>query len=231
MIRLKGHVAVVTGAGRGIGRAICLALAGEGADIVAVARTGSEIRQTAEMVEKIGARVLAVQADVRSEVDVENLMTRAAERFGKIDILVNNAGTAVRKPFVEITTEEYDTIMDTNVKGVYLCTKHVLRYMVPRNSGRIVNISSGAGKHGIPSLSVYSASKAAVIGLTQALAYEMDDEIKVYALCPGGVDTGMYRSMFDDEPPLKPEDVAYQVVEMCLPESVMPTGSAIEMYR
>ena len=231
MIRLKGHVAVVTGAGRGIGRAICLALAGEGADIVAVARTGSEIRKTAEMVEKIGARVLAVQADVRSEVDVENLMTRAAERFGKIDILVNNAGTAVRKPFVEITTEEYDTIMDTNVKGVYLCTKHVLRYMVPRNSGRIVNISSGAGKHGIPSLSVYSASKAAVIGLTQALADEMDDEIKVYALCPGGVDTGMYRSMFDDEPPLKPEDVAYQVMEMCLPESVMPTGSAIEMYR
>ncbi|AEH61468.1 short-chain dehydrogenase/reductase SDR [Methanosalsum zhilinae DSM 4017] len=230
MMRLKGHVAVVTGAGRGIGRAICLALADEGADIVAAARTEAEISQTAEMVKQKGSRALAVQTDVHSEMDVENLMTRTAERFGKIDILVNCAGTAVRKPFVETTTQEYDTIMDTNVKGVYLCTKHALRYMVPRNSGRIVNISSGAGKHGIPSLAVYSASKAAVIGLTQALAYELD-EIRVYALCPGGVDTGMYRSMFDDEPPLKPEDVAYQVMEMCLPESVIPTGSAIEMYR
>jgi len=230
-MKLKGQTAIVTGGGRGIGRAICLALAREGADIVIVARTGKEIQETARMVEKEGRRALPVRIDIRKEEEVVNMISKAVNAFGRIDILVNNAGVAYRKYLVETSTEEYDEIMDTNVKGMFFCTKYVLPHLLKRGEGRIVNISSGEGKHGIPKLSIYCASKFAVIGFTESLAYEVGGGLQVYAVCPAGVDTGMYRSMYSDEPVLKPEDVARKVLELCLPETTLPSGSSVDVYR
>ena len=167
-MKLKGQTAIVTGGGRGIGRAICQSLAGEGANIVIVARTEREIRETARLVEKQGVRALAVKTDIRKEEEVINMVSKAVNAFGRIDILVNNAGVAYGKYLVETSTEEYNEIMDTNVKGMFFCTKYALPHLLKRGEGRIVNISSGAGKRGIPKLSIYCASKFAVIGFMRS---------------------------------------------------------------
>ncbi len=230
-MKLRGQTAVVTGGGKGIGRAICLALAREGADIVVAARTEKDIRETARMVEKEGRRALAVSTDIRIEEDVENMVSEAIDAFGRIDILVNNAGVAYRKYMVDTSREEYENIMDTNVKGMFFCTKYALPYLLKRGEGRIINISSGAGKHGIPKLSIYCASKFAVIGFTESVAHEIGGGLRVYAVCPASVDTDMYRSIYSNEPVLKPEDVAKKVIELCLPETTLPSGSSIEVYR
>lgn len=230
-MKLKGQTAIVTGGGRGIGRAICLELAREGANIVIVARTEKEIQETARMVEAENRQALALSTDIREEKQVINMVLKAVDAFGRIDILVNNAGVAYRKNLVDTSIEEYDEIMDTNVKGMFLCTKYALPYLLKRRGDRIINISSGAGKSGIPELSIYCASKFAVIGLTEALALEAGSGLRVYAVCPAGVDTGMYRSLYSDEPVLEPEEIAKKVLELCLPETALPSGTSIEVYR
>ena len=230
-MKLKGQTAIVTGGGKGIGRAICLSLAGEGADIVIVARTEKEIRETARLVEKQGGKALAVKTDIRKEEEVIDMVSKAMSAFGRIDILVNNAGVAYRKYLVETSTEEYDEIMDTNVKGMFFCTKYALPHLLKRGEGRVVNISSGAGKRGIPKLSIYCASKFAVIGFTESVAYETGGGLQIYAVCPASVDTDMYRSLYTDEPVLKTEDVAKKVLELCLPETTLPSGTSVEIYR
>ena len=230
-MKLKGQTAIVTGGGRGIGRAICLLLAREGVDVVIVARTEKEIRETARLVEKQGRRALAVKTDIRKEEEVIDMVSKAMNAFGRIDILVNNAGVAYSKYLVETSTKEYDEIMDTNVKGMFFCTKHALPHLLKRGEGRIVNMSSGAGKRGIPKLSIYCASKFAVIGFTESVAYETGGGLQVYAVCPASVDTDMYHSLYTDEPVLKPEDVAEKVLELCLPETTLPSGSSVDIYR
>ncbi|MCQ1536105.1 SDR family oxidoreductase [Methanosarcina sp. KYL-1] len=229
-MRLKGKTAIVTGGGRGIGRAICLALAEEGANVVAAARTGKEIEETAEMVRRKGGRALAVKTDVRKAEDVRRLVAETVRAFGGIDILVNNAGVAYRKFLMDTTTKEYYAIMDTNVKGIFHCTRYALPFLLKSRPGKIINISSGAGKHGIPQLSIYSASKFAVIGITESLAAELGRKVRVYAVCPGGVDTQMYRGLYFDRPLLKPEHIAEKVLELCLPEAQVPSGTSMEVY-
>jgi len=229
-MKLKDYVALVTGGGRGIGRATCLALAREGANVIVTARSKEEIDQVRRSVENIGPESLAISADIRNEPDVRDMVADSMERFGRIDILVNNAGVAVRKPLVETSAEEFDTVMGVNVKGLFLCTKYVLPHMLEKGSGKIINVSSGAGKSGIGQLSVYSASKFAVIGLTESVAQEVAGKIGVYAVCPGSVDTGMYRSLYGDTPSLKPEDVASRIVEICLPGSRVSSGSCVTVY-
>jgi 3-oxoacyl-[acyl-carrier protein] reductase len=224
------RTALVTGGGRGIGRATCLALAREGADIIVTARSQNEIEEVRRTVGSMGRRSLSITADIREEPDVREMVLKAIERFGKIDILINNAGTAVRKPLVETSVEEFDTVMDVNVRGLFLCTKYVLPYMLREGDGKIINISSGAGKTGIGQLSVYSASKFAVIGLTESVAQEVSESVGVYAVCPGSVDTDMYRSLYADKPSLKPEDVAGRIVELCLPGSKVASGSCVTIY-
>jgi 3-oxoacyl-[acyl-carrier protein] reductase len=229
-MKLKDHVALVTGGGRGIGRATCLALAREGANVIVTARSKEEIDQVRRSVENIGPESLAISADIRNETDVRDMVADSMERFGRIDILVNNAGVAVRKPLVETSAEEFDTVMGVNVKGLFLCTKHVLPHMLEKGSGKIINVSSGAGKSGIGQLSVYSASKFAVIGLTESVAQEVAGKVGVYAVCPGSVDTDMYRSLYGDTPSLRPEDVASRIVEICLPGSRVSSGSCVTVY-
>lgn len=229
-MQLSGQTAIVTGGGRGIGRAVCLALAKEGADIVVAARNKREIEETVRLVKKLGRRALAIRTDVRDESDVRDLVAKTIETFGRLDILVNNAGVAYRKYMVDTSTEEYNEVLNTNLKGIFFCTKYALPHLLKRGTGKVINLACGAGKHGIPKLSVYCASKFAVIGLTEALAYEVGGSLQVYAVCPGAVDTEMYRSMFSDEPALKPEDIAKKVLELCLPGANVPTGSSIEVY-
>ncbi|MDD2440114.1 MAG: SDR family NAD(P)-dependent oxidoreductase [Methanosarcinaceae archaeon] len=228
-MHLKGQTAIVTGGGRGLGKAICLAFAREGANLVVAARTTKEIEETARLVRKTGGKALAVRTDVRKEEEVQNLIKKTVEAFGSLEILVNNAGIAHRKYLLETSTKEYEAILDTNLKGTFFCTKYALPQLLKRGDGKIINISSRAGKHGVPKLSVYCASKFAVRGLTEALAYEIGGGLKVYAVCPAGVETEMYKAIFTDEPSLRPEDVAKKVMELCLSESRIPSGSSIEI--
>ena len=229
-MKLTGQTALITGGSKGIGRAICLALAREGANIVFAARDEGRIGETMEELKEMSGRAFAVRADVRYEEDVKRLISKAVDEFGGLDILVNNAGVAYRKPLVETTLEEYDKIMDTNLKGIFLCTKYATPYIRNSKNGKIVNISSGAGLHGIPELSIYCASKSGVISITQSIASELEGEIKVYAICPGGVDTDMYRTLFGHKPQLKPEHIARKVLELVSPDSNVASGKIIEVY-
>jgi len=226
---LAGQTALVTGGSKGIGRAICLALAKEGANIVIAARNESEIEETMNKLKSMGSKAMAIQADIRSEEDVRRLISMTIDKCGRLDILINNAGVAHKKRLEETTLEEYDEIMDTNLKGVFLCTKYAIPYIRESKNGKIINISSVGGLHGLPEFSVYCASKFGVNGLTESIAAELEGEIKVYAVCPGAVDTDMYRSLFAERPPLKPEHIAEKVLELASPDSRVTSGKIIEI--
>ncbi|WP_457554814.1 SDR family NAD(P)-dependent oxidoreductase [Candidatus Pyrohabitans sp.] len=229
---LQGKVAVVTGAGRGIGAAVARLLAEEGARVVIVSRTGSELRRVAEEISRRGGRAEPVCGDVGRTEDVGRIFS-IADELGGAQILVNNAGIALRKRLVETCDEEFDRIMATNVKGVFLCCREALRRGMLEHGGTIVNVSSGAGKMGFPELSAYCASKFAVLGLTQALALEVSPKVRVYAVCPGGTDTRMYRSLYPEDDfskLLSPEEVASAIVALCRGEVSLGYGDCLEIY-
>jgi 3-oxoacyl-[acyl-carrier protein] reductase len=226
---LAGQTALVTGGSKGIGRAICLALAKEGANVIIAARHESEIKETMDKLKAMGSKALAIRADVQSEEDVRRLISMTIDKCGRLDILINNAGVAYKKRLEETTLEEYEKIMDTNLKGVFLCTKYAIPYIRESKNGKIINISSIGGLHGLPDFSVYCASKFGVNGITESIAAELEGEIKVYAVCPGAVDTDMYRSIFLDKPPLKPEHIAEKVLELASPDSKVTSGKIIEI--
>jgi len=228
-MNLAGQTVLVTGGSKGIGRAICLALAMEGANIIIAARNESKIKEIVDKLKKMGCKALAIQADVRNEEDVRHLISRTVDEYGRLDILINNAGVANKKRLEEITLEEYNEIMDTNLKGVFLCTKYAIPHIRNSENGKIINISSGAGLHGIPEFSVYCASKFGVNGITESIASELEGEIKVYSICPGGVGTDMYRSIYTKRPALKPEHIAEKVLELVSPDSKVISGKIIEI--
>lgn len=212
----KNKVAIVTGGGRGIGRATALALAREGARVVIASRTLSEIEAVAKEISRIGGEVLAIRTDVSREEDVKNLVDRTVEAFGRVDILVNNAGVIILKSVVDLTKEEWDWLMSINLTGVFLCSKYVLKKMVEQGSGKIVNVSSMGGRVGAKGRAPYRPSKAAVINFTQCLAEEAKEHnINVNAVCPGGTDTDMMRIAhpeIDATKLMKTEDVADIIV-------------------
>lgn len=193
-MELKGRVALVTGGGRGIGQGIAVALAKAGAD-VAVADLDADIAaETAARVEAVGRRSLAVAVDVTDPDSVAAMAAEVQQKMGRLDIAVNNAGIIKIQSIDEIRAEDFDAVMAVNVKGVFLCTQAAVRAMRPNGWGRIINVSSIAGKTGMPDLSHYAASKFAVIGFTNSVAKEVAQEgITVNALCPGIVGTGMWR--------------------------------------
>lgn len=221
---LKNKVVVVTGAGRGIGRAIVLGFAGQSAKTAACARTKAEIDEAAAEARKLGTEAVAVTLDVTCESSVNDMVRSVEGQLGPIDILINNAGVALFKPFLETTTEEWDRMMDINAKGVFLCCRAVLPGMMARKSGRIINISSSAGKKGYPEQSAYCASKHAVMGLSKVLALETRKHgIRVHVICPGGVDTDLVRSGRDDvdiTKYMRPEEIADIAVFLARQESI-----------
>jgi NADP-dependent 3-hydroxy acid dehydrogenase YdfG len=220
-MKLKNKVAIVTGAGRGIGKAIALALAGEGSNLVLVARTEEQIEAVGDLARKQEVKVLALKADVRVEKDVKTVVQETVRTFGRIDILVNNAGVlpeSTRVPLAEISEEDWDKVLTTNLKGMFLFTKNVLPVMKTENEGFIVTVSSLMGRWGFTNLSTpYTASKFGICGLTETLFKEVKDtNIRVSMVCPGVVDTDFQtparRKAVSPEDWLKPEDVAEGVI-------------------
>ncbi|MBD3181863.1 SDR family NAD(P)-dependent oxidoreductase [Candidatus Poribacteria bacterium] len=201
-MNLKGQVAIVTGGGRGIGRATALALAESGVSIAVVARTESEIEAVARsIVDKCG-HAIAVKTDVTKEDQVEAMVQKVIDHFGKVDILINNAGYAKHAYIHEVDTDVWNTTMNVNLTGVMFCTRAVFRHMMKRKSGYIINISSGAGKRGSYKYSVYSTSKFGVMGFTECVAAEgIQHDIKVSVICPGPVATRMRASNHPGEDP------------------------------
>lgn len=191
-ISLEGKTALVTGAATGIGRAIAIALAGAGARI-AVNHLGHarEARQVVKEMAAHGASAIEVEADVTKGVKVERMIDKIRDALGPIDILVNNAGVILEKPFVETTEEDWDYVVDTDLKAVYLCSRAVLPAMVERGAGTIINITSELGFLGRERYGAYCAAKAGVIGLTRSLAREFAPAIRVNAIAPGPVNTSM----------------------------------------
>jgi NAD(P)-dependent dehydrogenase (short-subunit alcohol dehydrogenase family) len=192
---LKDKVAVVTGAGKGIGKAISVVFAAEGANLIVCSRTKSQIEETAAAIRAAGRECLAVVAAVEKEADVAQMVSDGLSRFGKIDILVNNAGISSPKPFLETSLSDWDEALTVNIKGIVLCTRAVLPHMLQRGVGRVINIASAAGLRGLPGSPAYTASKFAVVGLTQALADEVVEKgVRVNVICPGPVKTELFDS-------------------------------------
>lgn len=189
-MNLINKTAVVTGAGRGIGKAIALALAEQGADVVVAARTQSEIDAVAGEIMKLGRKAFAVKADVSEKNDVQRLFSRTEEEFGTVHILVNNAGIGSFAQVADLKVEDFDRMWRVNMRGVFLCTQSVLPLMMKQKSGDIINIASLAGRNAFVGGAGYSATKWALIGFSRSLMLEVrKHNIRVITLCPGSVDT------------------------------------------
>jgi len=195
MYHLDGQVAIVTGAGSGLGRAIALRLSQEGATLVAADLDGEAVKKLVGEI-KDQRRCLAIQMDVSIQKDVERMVEQTLEHFGQIDILVNNAGAGSAGLIINHSEEDWDKAMRVNLKGTFLCSRAVAKEMIPRKQGRIVNISSIGGKSAEEFIGAYCASKFGVIGLTQVMAKEMGRfMITVNAVCPGYIWTPMWESL------------------------------------
>jgi len=198
-MRLNNKIAIVTGARRGMGRAIALALAREGANVVVSDISQEDCQKVVDEIEKLGRKGLALKCDVSSSDDVENMVKRTVAEFGRVDILVNNAGILTFKPFLELTDEDWDKTLNVNLRGQFLCARAAARVMAKNKWGRIINIASiSSGGCGIafPLIAHYTASKGGVVALTEALALELTSQgINVNAICPGAIDTDMSKGV------------------------------------
>ena len=199
-MKLENQVAIITGGGRGIGRSTALAFAQEGADLVLVARTPSEIEAVAAEVSALGRQALAIPTDVTQKSEVDAMAQQTLDRFGKVDILVSNAGVAIHNPIPKIREADWDLNIAVNLKGVFLCTQAVFSHMCERKSGHIVNVSSVSGKFGHPNGGAYCASKFGVVGFTETTNNEgRPHGVKASVVCPGPVDTKMRRDNHPDD--------------------------------
>lgn len=197
-MELKNATAIITGGSRGIGRGIAYELAKEGvriavADLPSVA---AERDETIAEIGRLGSDAFAIDVDVRDYAQVQRMFGATIDRWGQVDILVNNAGVIRIGPVAMFSEEDWDLVMDINLKGTFLCSKAIVPHMVQRKSGRIINLSSIAGKRGRAMSSCYTASKFAVIGFTQSLAHEVaGSNVTANAICPGEVNTHMWREV------------------------------------
>ena len=199
-LSLAGKVAIVTGGSRGIGKAIALIFAEAGADVVVCSRDlDGKLGPAAEEIRGLGRRSLAVVADITQKAAVDNLVQRTMDEFGTIDILVNNAGTVIRASLLEHSEEDWDKVMDTNLKGSYLCSRAVAKIMMDQKRGNIISIASVRGIVGSAGRVSYSVSKAGVIMLTRVLALEFASyNIRVNAIAPGWIRTELTEPLYSD---------------------------------
>lgn len=240
-MKLKGKVALVTGAAQGIGKAVSLLLARNGADIVVSDINFEKAEETAKEIESIGSKALAIKVNVAHLEEVEQMVETILEKFGKIDILINNAGITRDKLILRMTEEDWDMVLDVNLKGTFNCTKAVVRYMAKQRSGKIVNIASVVGEMGNAGQVNYSASKAGVIGLTKTIAREFAQRgINVNAIAPGYIETPMtdalpekvkeeLKRLIPMERLGKPEDVAEAVLFLVSDASSYITGQVLNV--
>lgn len=241
-MKLEGKTALVTGASRGIGRAVALELAREGARVI-VNYSGSEekAKQVVEDIKAIGREAIAVKCNVADSEEVADMFKQALEAFGKVDILVNNAGITRDNLLMRMKEEEWDAVINTNLKGVFLCTKTATRPMMKQRSGRIINIASVVGVSGSPGQANYVAAKAGVIGLTKTTAKELAPRgITVNALAPGFITTDMTDALPEENKeallsqiPLgrlgDPEDIAKAAAFLASDDAGYITGQTIHV--
>ena len=270
MYGLHGKIAIVTGSGRqgGLGQAMAMRLGQEGCKVVIAdlgrtdgdlfpthgVATTAELEQVAEEIRATGTEVMTVHCDVRDEASVEAMVAAVVERFGGVDILVNNAGVGyLMKLVTEMTADEWDVVLDVNLRGMFLCTKHVARQLIAQGrGGRIVNISSQGGKSGFPYASAYVASKHGVIGFTRSVAIELGaHQVTVNAICPNHVTTGLgawqndffskalglthdeYMAAMKSRIPMGraglPDDIAKACAWLCSEQAAYVTGEAMNV--
>ncbi len=200
MFDLTGKVAVVTGGSKGFGKAIALGLAEAGADVVVASRTQADLDRVAYEIRNMGRKALAVATDITDLQSIQNLAEQTTDRFGKIDILVNNAGQGMFMPFLEISEGQWDSIINVNLKGYFLCTKAIGKYMYKARSGRIINISSIMGSSPTEFMAHYAASKGGIDAMTKSLALEWATRgITVNAIAPSFFATDMNRVAQENE--------------------------------
>jgi 3-oxoacyl-[acyl-carrier protein] reductase len=230
-MRLKDKVAIITGGGRGIGKALAFGFANQGATIVAAARTESEVIEVAEKVKLLGKESLGIVCDVSNEEEVKNLVSTTINKFGKIDVLINNAGIGSMRPVYATPLESFEKVLKVNLTGTFLCTKHVWQAMKNSGGGSIVNVSSFGGLVGYPLLTAYCASKWGQIGFTKACAEEgKKDNIRVNAIAPGKADTAIRSKIKEDKSKmLTPEDQVDACVFLASDESRYITGQVISL--
>ena len=242
--KFEGKVAFVTGGASGIGRAAALAFADEGASVVVADVSEERNQETARIIEERGGRALAVRCDVTRAEDIEAALDKAVSAFGRLDFAFNNAGVEPKglSPTAEMTLEEWDRIMNIDLRGVFLCMKYEIPRMLARGGGAIVNTSSGAGVIGIKGSPAYTAAKHGVIGLTRAAALDYAAQnVRINAICPGYIDTPMMarytggtaegRSKVIAEEPIgrmgRPEEIGATVAWMCSDAAGFMIGHAL----
>lgn len=231
--RLAGTVALVTGAGRGIGRATALALAAEGAAVAICARTAAELEETAAAIRAAGGRVLARALDVADEAAVDSFVAAIRDAHGRLDILVHCAAIIAVRPFAEMEAATWDAVIAVNLRGTFLCARAAFRAM-QATGGQIVLLSSLSGVRGpekFPGLAAYNASKAGVLALSEILAVEgRPHGIRVNCVSPGAVDTAMLRQAAHGlRAGVTPEQVGAFLAWLCLPEAALLTGANVEI--
>lgn len=232
---IKDRITIITGAGRGIGRATARLFAGEGARVILFSRTPSHLDEAAAEIRGAGGHVLSIVGDVSCEEDVHILFQKAMETYGRVDVLVNCAGIVAVRPFVEMDVAMWDSVIGVNLRGTFLCCRAAFQIMAKQQQGIIINMSSLSGVKGVekfPGLSAYNVSKAGVAGLTEILAVEGKPyNIRVCAVSPGAVDTVMLRQA---APHLKagmtPEDMAEILLFLADDSGRMLSGSNIEIF-
>jgi 3-oxoacyl-[acyl-carrier protein] reductase len=233
-MRLTDKVAIITGGSRGLGRAIALAFAGEGAKIAVVGRNKSRCDEVISQISKRGGEAISIMADVASDTDVTRMVEQTKDKFKRIDILVNNA--AVNLPYrtvSDLSLDEWTWVLRVNLTGSFLCAKTVLPEMIAQQTGKIINISSVGGRRGAAGRSPYRATKAALINFTECLAAEVKKYgIDVNAICPGAMDTDMAHEIDEkaSEYAMPPDDVARVALFLASDDSRSITGTAIDAY-
>lgn len=241
----QAKIALVTGASRGIGRAIAIGMAERGFDVAIndIERQKDALQEVAQEIQATGRRALTVYADVSNKADVEAMVKKTADAFGRIDAIVNNAGILIASDVEHLKEEHWDSVLDVNAKGTFLVVQAVLPYMKQQKYGRIVNIASIGGKHGAPEQAHYSASKAAVMGFTRVLAQEVGTHgITANCICPGIILTDMGRVNLDDVAVRQswqektamrrigdPEDVVGPVAFLASDDSAFVTGQSLNV--